>query len=164
VASDPDRALPGEGHPSPRIGIAHPSPLDDQPDTFDYLASLEWIVTYRNVAFVGPTGTGKSHLSVALGRAAAEAGFRVRFFRADLLIEALCGGLSDDPVGRLIEAILRRRVPQPRCSRVAVTASMATFVRWSCSVGSPLAVRGVLGDVPDGPTIPPCHPQTGGSL
>ena len=39
-------------------------------------------------------------------------------------------------------------------SRVAVTASMATFVRWSCSVGSPLAVREVLADVPGGPTIP----------
>lgn len=30
-------------------------------DTFDYLASLEWITNHRNVAFVGPPGTGKSH-------------------------------------------------------------------------------------------------------
>jgi len=48
---------------------------------------------------------------VALGRAAVEAGFRVRFFRADLLVEALCRGLADNSVGRLIDAILRRSDP-----------------------------------------------------
>ncbi|MGH3576265.1 MAG: IS21-like element helper ATPase IstB [Mycobacterium sp.] len=77
-------------------------------DTFAYLASLEWISTHRNLAFVGPPGTGKSHLSVALGRAAVDAGFRVRFFRADLLVEALYRGLADNSVGRVIDAILRR--------------------------------------------------------
>ena len=77
-------------------------------DTFDYLSSLEWISTHRNVALVGPPGTGKSHLSVALGRAAVEAGFRVRFFRADLLVEALYRGLADNSVGRVIDGVLRR--------------------------------------------------------
>ena len=77
-------------------------------DTFEYLASLEWIRTKRNVAFVGPPGTGKSHLAVAVGRAAVEIGFRVRFFRADLLVEALYRGLADNSVGRVIDSILRR--------------------------------------------------------
>jgi DNA replication protein DnaC len=77
-------------------------------DTFEYLSSLEWISQHRNVAFLGPPGTGKSHLSVALGRAAVDAGFRVRFFRADLLIEALYRGLADNSVGRVIDGILRR--------------------------------------------------------
>lgn len=76
--------------------------------TFDYLASLEWITGHRNVAFVGPPGTVKSHLSVALGRAAVNAGFRVRFFRADALVEALYRGLADNSVGKVIDAILRR--------------------------------------------------------
>jgi DNA replication protein DnaC len=76
--------------------------------TFNYLASLEWIPRHRNVAFVGPPGTGKSHLSVALGRAAVDAGFRVRFFRADALVEALYRGLADNSVGKVIDAILRR--------------------------------------------------------
>lgn len=77
-------------------------------DTFEYLASLEWIRSKRNVAFVGPPGTGKSHLAVAVGRAAVEIGFRVRFFRADLLVEALYRGLADNSVGRVIDSILRR--------------------------------------------------------
>jgi len=76
--------------------------------TFDYLASLEWVPQHRNVALVGPPGTGKSHLSVALGRAAVDAGFRVRFFRADALVEALYRGLADNSVGRVIDSILRR--------------------------------------------------------
>ena len=35
--------------------------------TFDYLASLEWISAKENLCLVGPAGTGKSHLLVALG-------------------------------------------------------------------------------------------------
>ena len=42
--------------------------------TFDYLASLEWIRAHENLCLVGPAGTGKSHLLVALGLAAVEAG------------------------------------------------------------------------------------------
>lgn len=75
--------------------------------TFDYLASLEWVGQARNLALVGPPGTGKSHLAVALGRAAVDAGHRVRFFRADALIEQLYRGLADNSVGRVIDSILR---------------------------------------------------------
>jgi DNA replication protein DnaC len=46
--------------------------------TFAYLASLEWIDARENLCLVGPAGTGKSHLLVALGTAAVEAGKRVR--------------------------------------------------------------------------------------
>lgn len=75
--------------------------------TFDYLASLEWIRAPENLALVGPAGTGKSHLLVALGSAAVEQGHRVRYFTAAELVESLYRGLADNSVGRLIDQTLR---------------------------------------------------------
>ena len=57
--------------------------------TFDDLASLEWIRPKENLVLLGPAGTGKSHTLIALGHAAVEAGFRVRYFAAASLAEAL---------------------------------------------------------------------------
>lgn len=75
--------------------------------TFRYLGALEWVRERRNVALVGKPGTGKSHLAVALGRAAVAADHRVRYFRADSLIEALYSGIADNTVGALIDRIMR---------------------------------------------------------
>lgn len=68
--------------------------------TFDYLASLEWIRAAENVCLIGPAGTGKSHILVALGHAAVEAGHRVRYFTAAELVETLYRGLADGVVGQ----------------------------------------------------------------
>ena len=75
--------------------------------TFDYLRSLEWIAARENLCLVGPAGTGKSHLLVALGHAAVDAGHRVRYFTAAELVETLYRGSADNSVGRVIENILR---------------------------------------------------------
>jgi DNA replication protein DnaC len=75
--------------------------------TFDYLASLEWIRSAENPVLVGPAGTGKSHVLVALGHAAVDAGHRVRYFSAAELVDTLYRGLADNSVGRVIENILR---------------------------------------------------------
>lgn len=75
--------------------------------TFDYLAGLEWIRAKENCLLVGPAGTGKSHLLLALGHAAVEAGHRVRYFAATDLVETLYRGLADNSVGRLIDNLLR---------------------------------------------------------
>jgi DNA replication protein DnaC len=75
--------------------------------TFDYLASLEWVRAAENVCLIGPAGTGKSHLLVALGVAAVEAGHRVRYFTAAELVETLYRALADNSVGRTIETLLR---------------------------------------------------------
>lgn len=75
--------------------------------TFDYLASLEWIQAAENVCFIGPAGTGKSHLLVALGHAAVEAGHRVRYFTAADLVDTLYRGLADNSVGKVIDTVLR---------------------------------------------------------
>jgi DNA replication protein DnaC len=75
--------------------------------TFDYLASLEWIRATENLVIVGPAGTGKSHLLVALGHAAVVAGHKVRYWTAPDLVETLYRGLADNSVGRLIDQLLR---------------------------------------------------------
>ena len=77
------------------------------PGTFDYLGSLEWVRAAENPVLVGPAGTGKSHLLVALGHAAVDAGHRVRYFGAAELVDTLYRGLADNSVGRVIETILR---------------------------------------------------------
>lgn len=75
--------------------------------TFDYLASLEWLRAKENACLIGPAGTGKSHLLVALGHAAVDAGFRVRYVSAADLVETLYRGLADNSVGRVIDTLLR---------------------------------------------------------
>ena len=75
--------------------------------TFDYLVSLEWIAARENLCLVGPAGTGKSHLLVALGHQAVAEGRRVRYFSAAELVETLYRGLADNSVGRVIESVLR---------------------------------------------------------
>jgi DNA replication protein DnaC len=75
--------------------------------TYDYLASLEWVTARENLCLVGPAGTGKSHLLVALGIAAVQAGHRVRYFTAAELAETLYRGLADNSVGKVIDTLLR---------------------------------------------------------
>ena len=75
--------------------------------TFDYLASLEWIRAAENLCLVGPAGTGKSHLLVALGHGAVTAGHKVRYLTAADLVETLYQGLADNSVGRVIDRLLR---------------------------------------------------------
>jgi DNA replication protein DnaC len=75
--------------------------------TFDYLSSLEWVGAQENLCLVGPAGTGKSHMLVALGIAAVQAGHRVRYFTAADLVDTLYRGLADNSVGRVIETLLR---------------------------------------------------------
>jgi DNA replication protein DnaC len=77
------------------------------PATFDYLASLEWIRAAENACLIGPAGTGKSHILVALGVAAVQAGHKVRYFTAAELVETLYRALADNSVGKMIEALLR---------------------------------------------------------
>jgi DNA replication protein DnaC len=78
--------------------------------SFDYLTSLEWITARENLCLVGPAGTGKSHVLVALGHAAVAAGHRVRYFTAAELVETLYRGLADNSVGRVIDTLLRNEL------------------------------------------------------
>ena len=86
--------------------------------TFDYLGSLEWIRAAENVCLIGPAGTGKSHILVALGH-------RRRRGRAP---------------GPVLHRRRPRRDPLPRPGRqlrrhASSTPCCATTSSWSTSSG-----------------------------
>jgi DNA replication protein DnaC len=62
----------------------------------------------ENLCLVGPAGTGKSHLLVAFGVAAVQAGHRVRYYTAAELVETLYRGLADNSVGKVLDTLLRK--------------------------------------------------------
>ena len=53
------------------------------------LARCEWIGRKENVLALGNSGTGKTHIALALGLAACQKGFRVRFTTAASLVHEL---------------------------------------------------------------------------
>jgi DNA replication protein DnaC len=53
------------------------------------MARGEWISQKFNACLVGNTGTGKTHLAIALGQAACRQGYRVEFFTAAELVSKL---------------------------------------------------------------------------
>lgn len=66
------------------------------------LAQAEWISRYLNVIVLGPTGAGKSYLGSALGRAACEANFKVRYLRTSRLLQALHLAHADGSYPKLL--------------------------------------------------------------
>ena len=72
----------------------------------------------ENLCLVGPAGTGKSHLLVALGIAAVDAGHKVRYFTAADLVETLYRGLADNSVGKVIDTLLRNDLHPGRRGRL----------------------------------------------
>ena len=75
--------------------------------TMRQLAPGLLITARENLCLVGPAGTGKSHVLVALGISAVHAGHKVRYFTAAELTETLYRGMADNSVGRVIENLLR---------------------------------------------------------
>jgi DNA replication protein DnaC len=64
------------------------------------LAKGEWISRGENVLFVGPIGTGKTHLATALGIEAARQRRRVLFVRAADMVRALIEARDAKELGR----------------------------------------------------------------
>lgn len=71
------------------------------------LAACEFVEARQNVLFVGSSGTGKTHLAVALGIEACRRRFSVRFYTVSQLVEALIEARSERMLGRM-RAMLKR--------------------------------------------------------
>lgn len=71
------------------------------PAVIHHLATCEWIAKGHPLCLIGDSGTGKSHLLIALGTAAAMAGYRVRYTTAAALVNELVEAADDKQVDLL---------------------------------------------------------------
>src|SRR5438128_3683344 len=135
--------------------------------TIAHLAQLDFIVEANNVVFLGPPGTGKTHLSIALGVQAARRGYRVAFATAHEWVNRLGAAKR---AGRLDEELERlRRVPllivdevgyipfDPEAAALffalvssryerssLIVSSNKTFSAWAEIFGDPVAVAALV--------------------
>jgi DNA replication protein DnaC len=92
-------------------GFPRPKRLEDfdtdanpniHPATLATLATGDWVKNGTPVCLLGDSGTGKSHLLIGLGTAAAEAGHRVRYVLASRLVNELAEADNDRELTRVI--------------------------------------------------------------
>lgn len=72
------------------------------PATVHTLAKCEWINKGLPLCLIGDSGTGKSHLLIALGTEAAMAGFRVKYTLASKLVNELVEAADDKQLTKTI--------------------------------------------------------------
>jgi len=72
------------------------------PATIATLAAADWVAAGTPVCLIGDSGTGKTHLLIGLGTAAAEAGYRVRYVLTSRLVNELAEADNDHALSRVI--------------------------------------------------------------
>src|SRR5574338_390955 len=72
------------------------------------LGQCNWIPARQNIIILGPTGSGKSYLTSAFGKAAVRNGFTVRYHRTARLLHTLSQVRSD---GSLTATLIATQVP-----------------------------------------------------
>src|SRR3954452_12589815 len=72
------------------------------PATINTLAGCGWVSKGQSLCLIGDSGTGKSHLLIGLGTAAAEAGHRVRYVLAAKLVNELVEAADERQLSRTI--------------------------------------------------------------
>ncbi len=132
-----------------------------------HLGQLDFLHEAKNVVFVGPPGTGKTHLSIALGVQAARRGHRVAFATAQQWVgrlgEAKFKGRLDEELERLARvpllivdevgyipfdpeaAALFFSLVSSRYERKSlIVSSNKTFSAWAEIFGDPVAVAALV--------------------
>jgi DNA replication protein DnaC len=72
------------------------------PATLTHLAGGAWINAGEPVVVLGDSGTGKTHLLIGLGTAAAEAGRRVRYITTAALVNELIEAADEKQLSRVV--------------------------------------------------------------
>ena len=72
------------------------------PAVIHQLATCAWVKAGHPLCLIGDSGTGKSHLLIGLGTAAAEAGYRVRYTLASKLVNELAEAADDRQLSKTI--------------------------------------------------------------
>lgn len=74
------------------------------------MANLGFVERAQDFVFYGKTGRGKTHLAIAIGVAAVNAGFEVLFFSTASLVRRLTGALAEGRLEALLKDIRRADV------------------------------------------------------
>jgi DNA replication protein DnaC len=72
------------------------------PAVIGQLATCGWVKAGHPLCLIGDSGTGKTHLLIALGTLAAEAGHRVRYTLASKLVNELAEAADERQLSKLI--------------------------------------------------------------
>ncbi len=71
------------------------------------LAELGFVDRCEPVLWIGPSGVGKTHLSIGLGVRACQANYKVRFVRAYPLLRRLYASLADDTLDETLDELAK---------------------------------------------------------
>lgn len=86
-----------------RLADFDPTRLPDLPPaTLAHLAGGAWIDAGQPLVLLGDSGTGKTHLLIGLGTAAAETGRRVRYVTTAALVNELAEAAEDKQLSRVL--------------------------------------------------------------
>lgn len=69
---------------------------------FNTLATCDWVKKGEPLCLIGDSGTGKSHLLIALGTEAAMLGYRVRYVLATKLVNELVEAADETQLSKTI--------------------------------------------------------------
>ncbi|MHB8342153.1 MAG: IS21-like element helper ATPase IstB [Mycobacteriales bacterium] len=72
------------------------------PAVIGQLATCAWVKAGHPLCLIGDSGTGKTHLLIAVGTLAAEAGYRVRYTLASKLVNELAEAADEQQLSKLI--------------------------------------------------------------
>jgi len=71
------------------------------------LGQGNWISARQNIIVLGPTGSGKTFLACAFGKAAARSGFTVRYHRTSRLLHTLSQVRSDGSLTNMLRSLAK---------------------------------------------------------